>query len=96
MLFMVVGRFQDNDMVPVYRRLRDKGRVLPQGLTYIDSWIEPNFARCFQLTECDDLRLLQDWALSSHGAGASFEIIPVVPSRDTRAVVEPWLDRMEN
>ena len=43
MLFMVIERFRDNDMVPVYRRLRDSGRTLPKGLEYVDSWIEPNF-----------------------------------------------------
>jgi hypothetical protein len=48
MLFMVIERFRDNDMVPVYRRLREGGRTLPEGLEYVDSWIEPNFSRCFQ------------------------------------------------
>ena len=50
MLFMVIERFADNDMVPVYQRLRDQGRGLPEGLEYLDSWVEPNFARCFQGT----------------------------------------------
>lgn len=59
MLFMIIERFKDNDMLPIYKRLRDDGRMLPDGLTYIDSWIEPNFSRCFQLMECDHLRLLQ-------------------------------------
>jgi len=45
MLFMVIERFRDNDMVPVYRRLRESGRSLPQGLEYVDSWVEPNFSR---------------------------------------------------
>jgi hypothetical protein len=49
MLFMVIERFRDYDMVPIYQRLRESGRSLPNGLEYVDSWIEPNFARCFQL-----------------------------------------------
>jgi len=49
MLFMVIERFRDNDMVPIYQRLRESGRSLSDGLEYVDSWIEPNFARCFQL-----------------------------------------------
>ena len=57
MLFMVIERFHDNDMVPVYQRLRNAGRSLPAGLEYIDSWVEPNFSRCFQLMRCDDLKL---------------------------------------
>jgi hypothetical protein len=92
MLFMLIERFKDNDMVPIYRRVRDEGRMLPEGLTYVDSWVEPNFSRCFQLMECTDLRLLQQWTLKWRGSGATFEIIPVVPSKDTREVVAPFLD----
>jgi hypothetical protein len=92
MLFMVIERFLDNDMVPVYRRVREKGRMLPEGLKYIDSWIEPNFTRCFQVMECDDLRLLQRWILQWRGSGTSFEIVPVLTSAETREVVAPYLD----
>jgi len=92
MLFMVIETFRDNDMVPVYRRLRDEGRALPAGLEYVDSWIEPNFSRCFQLMRCDDARLFQEWALQWRGLGMSLEIVPVVPSKQTREVVAPYLD----
>jgi hypothetical protein len=92
MLFMLIERFKDDDMVPIYQRLRDEGRMLPDGLTYVDSWIEPNFSRCFQLMECNDLRLFQEWTLKWRGYGATFEIVPVVPSKDTREVVAPFLD----
>lgn len=91
MLFMVIERFLHNDMVPVYERVRDGGRMLPDGLRYIDSWVEPNFARCFQLMECDDPRLLQQWVLQWRGLGVTFEFIPVVPSAQTREVVAPHL-----
>ena len=93
MLFMVIERFRDHDMVPIYRHLRDKGRKLPDGLEYIDSWIEPNFSRCFQLMRCDDAQLLQEWVLQWRGLGATFEIVPVVPSKETREVVAPYLDQ---
>ena len=93
MLFMVIERFRDHDMVPIYRRLRDQGRMLPEGLEYIDSWIEPNFSRCFQLMRCDDARLLQEWVLQWWGLGATFEIVPVVPSKETREMVAPYLDQ---
>ena len=92
MLFMVIERFRDNDMVPVYRQVRDAGRKLPDGLKYVDSWIEPNFGRCFQVMECDDARLLQEWVLQWRGTGVTFEIVPVVPSAQTREVVAPHLD----
>src|SRR5260221_597187 len=55
MLFMVIERFRDNDIIPIYQRLRDSGRSLPDGLEYVDSWVEPNFGRCFQLMRCDDM-----------------------------------------
>ena len=92
MLFMVIETFKDNDMVPVYRKLRDGGRQMPEGLTFIDSWVEPNFGRCFQLMACDDLALLQQWVLNWQGTGVSFEIVPVLPSKDTRTIVESHLD----
>lgn len=92
MLFMIIERFRDNDMVPAYHRLRDQGRVLPDGLDYVDSWIEPNFARCFQLMRCDDLKLLQAWVLQWRGTGMTCEIVPVLPSKETREVVDPILD----
>jgi len=52
-----------------------------------DSWVEPNFSRCFQLMECDDLRLFQEWVLQWRGLGAMIEIVPVVPSKATQEVV---------
>jgi hypothetical protein len=91
MLFMVIERFRDNDMVPIYQKVRDSGRSLPEGLTYIDSWIEPNFSRCFQLMQCDDARLFQQWVLSWRGFGVDIEIIPVVGSKETGEVVAPYL-----
>jgi hypothetical protein len=93
MLFMVIERFEKGDMVPVYRRLRERGRVLPAGLEYVDSWIEAGFGRCFQLMRCEDARLLQEWVLGWRGTGTTFEIVPVVPSKETQGVVAPFLDR---
>jgi hypothetical protein len=81
MLFMVVEHFRDNDMVPVYRRLRQDGRSLPEGLEYVDSWIETNFSRCFQLMRCDDLRHIQPRILEWRGCGVTFEIVPVCHER---------------
>ena len=93
MLFMIIERFRDHDMLPVYKRVRDQGRRIPDGLKYIDSWVEPNFARCFQLMECDDLTLIQEWVLQWRGAGVTLEIVPVVPSARTREIVAPHLDK---
>lgn len=92
MLFMVIERFKDNDMIPVYRRVRERGRGLPEGLTYVDSWVKTDFSCCFQLMECNDLKLLQQWVLDWRGAGVTFEIMPVLTSKETRDVVAPYLD----
>ena len=92
MLFMVIERFRYNDMLPIYKRVRDEGRSLPEGLRYIESWVEPNFSRCFQVMECDDLRLFQRWCLEWRGWGVELEIVPVLTSAETREVVAPLLD----
>ena len=94
MLFMIIERFKDDDMLPIYRRIRDRGRMTPEGLKYIDSWVEPNFSRCFQLMECDNLRMLQEWMLNWRGSGIRFEIVPVLTSKETRDVVAPHLDTL--
>jgi Domain of unknown function (DUF3303) len=90
MLFMVIERFKNRDPKPVYRRLRDEGRGFPEGLRYVGSWVESNFDRCFQLMECDDARLFQQW-IATGGDLVEFEIVPVVPSKETQEVIEPLL-----
>ena len=90
MLFMVIERFKNRDAVAVYRRFRDQGRMAPEGLRYVGSWIEANFDRCFQLMECDDPRLFQEW-VARWGDLADFEIVPVVPSAETVEVMTPLL-----
>lgn len=61
MLCMVVERFKNNDAVPVYRRFRDRGRMAPEGLNYLSSWVDDQFQRCYQLMETDDRGLLDEW-----------------------------------
>ena len=90
MLFMVIEQFPD-DPVPLYRRLRDEGRGLPEGVTYLDSWIEAGLGRCFQLMESESAALLQQWVLHWRGLGVRFEIVPVTRSSDTSALIEPLL-----
>ena len=90
MLFMVVERFKNRDAKAVYRRFIEQGRGTPGGLKYVGSWIEANFDRCFQLMECDDARLLQQW-VAFWSDLIEFEIVPVVPSTETREALEPLL-----
>jgi hypothetical protein len=92
MRFMVIEHFRDADPVPIYRRFRERGRMLPEGVTYVASWIEAGFQRCFQVMECDDLAKLQQWLLNWNDL-AEFEIVPVVTSQEAAKAVEPFLDR---
>jgi hypothetical protein len=83
MLFMIIERFKDRDPIPIYARLREQGRAIPDGLRYIDSWVEANFDRCFQLMECEDPLLLQRWILQWRDL-MEFEVVPVSPSKMVR------------
>jgi hypothetical protein len=90
MQFMVIERFRNRDAKAVYRRFRDQGRLAPEGLRYVGSWIEVNFDRCFQIMECDDARLLQAW-IADWGDLVEFEVVPVVSSEQTRETILPRL-----
>jgi len=83
MLFMIIERFKDRDPTPIYSRLRELGRSLPAGLRYVDSWVEANFDRCFQLMEADDAASLQRWILQWRDL-VEFELVPVSPSQAVR------------
>ena len=85
MLFMVIEHFKNRDAKAVYRRAKEHGRMLPEGLQYMDSWVETNFDRCFQLMEGDDPRLFQQWIVKWHDL-VEFEIIPVVTSEEAAAM----------
>ncbi len=86
MLFMVIERFKDGDAKAVYRRFRERGRMMPEGLIYLDSWVEAGFERCFQLVECDDEGLLQQWTANWQDL-VEFEIVPVAPSVDAADLI---------
>jgi hypothetical protein len=88
MLFMVIERFKGRNPAPIYVRLREQGRALPEGLRYVDSWVEVNFDRCFQLMEADDVAVFQRWVLQWRDL-VEFEIVPVSPSQTTRDLFLP-------
>ncbi len=90
MLFMVIERFKNRDARAVYRRLRDKGRNMPEGLRYVNSWVEASLDRCFQVMECDDVCLLQQW-ITFWSDLIEFEIVPVAPSSEVREAIESTL-----
>ena len=81
MLFMVIGHFKGRDPAPVYRRFADRGRLMPEGLNYVSSWIEVGMDRCFQVMETNDPILLQEW-ITNWGDLVDFEVVPVVTSAE--------------
>jgi hypothetical protein len=88
MLFMVIERFRARDAAAaVYSRFQKKGRMLPDGLKYVDSWVEVNHSRCFQLMECDDVWLFKEWTLRWNDL-VDFEIVAVHTSKDAAAASE--------
>ena len=90
MLFMVIEKFKNREARAVYERFLEKGRMMPDGLVYRESWIEANFDRCFQLMECDDVSLLQEWILSWQDL-MEFEIVAVTDSKNTLETVKKFL-----
>jgi len=86
MLFMVVERFRNQDAKSIYRRLRDKGRMMPDGLKFVSSFVSADVSRCFQLMECDDVTLFQRW-VAEWSDLMEFEIVPVVAGKDTGAAL---------
>lgn len=81
MRYMVVEYFRGGDPAPVYARFRTRGRLAPDGLRYIDSWVSQDLTRCYQLMECEDPRLLQHW-LDEWDDLVRFEVHPVISSSE--------------
>jgi len=90
MLYMIVERYRDGDAVPIYRRFRDQGRMAPDGLRYVDSWVTSDLRGCYQLMECDDAELLRQW-MARWSDLVEFEVHPVMPSADAVAAIMPRL-----
>ena len=90
MLFMVVERFRNQDGKAVYRKLRDAGRGLPDGLTFVSSWVSADLSRCFQLMQADDGTLFQRW-IAEWQEVVEFEVVPVVEGQATREALAPML-----
>jgi uncharacterized protein DUF3303 len=90
MLFMIIENFRDGDARPVYRRFRDRGRLAPDGLRYISSWVTSDLRQCFQVMECDDVQLLDEW-MAQWKDIVDFERIPVMTSAEAAAAVAPHL-----
>jgi Domain of unknown function (DUF3303) len=90
MLFMVIERFRNGDPVPVYRRFRERGRLAPDGLKYIASWIDSRMERCYQVMETDDQALLDQW-MADWSDIVEFEVHPVMTSSEAADRIAPRL-----
>ena len=86
MLFMVVEHFREGRAPDIYRRFRDRGRMAPDGVRYVASWVDLNFERCFQVMEADDEELLRQWTANWDDL-VDFEIIPVRTSEDAAKAI---------
>ena len=90
MLYIIIENFRGGDAVPVYRRFRDRGRLAPDGLRYHASWVTTDFRRCYQVMECDDPHLLQQWIANWQDL-IDFEVMSVRTSADAAAAIGPRL-----
>lgn len=86
MMYMIVESFRNQDAVPVYQRFREQGRLAPEGLTYISSWVDTQFHRCFQVMETVDRNLLDQW-MANWADLVDFEVIPVMTSAEAASKI---------
>lgn len=73
---MVVENFEPGRKDDIYTRFRAKGRMMPEGLFFVESWLERQGDRCFQLMETDNPVLFDQW-IENWKDLASFEVIPL-------------------
>ena len=90
MLYMIIERFKNGDPVPVYRRFRDQGRMAPETLRYLSSWVTPDMATCYQLMECESRDALDQWMTRWRDL-ADFEVVPVITSAEAVERIAPRL-----
>lgn len=80
-LYMIVEHFKNGNAAPVYERFRERGRMLPDGLSYVSSWVDQKLERCYQLMETDNPSLLDQW-IECWNDLADFEVYPVLTSQE--------------
>ena len=90
MLYMIVEHFKNDDPIPVYRRFRDRGRLAPDGLQYISSWVDEKLEHCFQIMETADPNLLDQW-IAKWSDIVEFDVFPVISSKEAAEKIAPRL-----
>jgi hypothetical protein len=89
-LYMVIEHFKGGDAVPVYRRFRDRGRLAPEGLSYVSSWVDATLERCYQLMETDTPVLIDQW-IAAWSDLVDFEVHAVISSTEAAERIAPRL-----
>jgi hypothetical protein len=89
-VYMVIERFKGGDAAPVYRRFRDRGRLMPQGLAYVSSWVDATLTHCYQLMETEDPALLDQW-IANWSDVVDFEVHAVMTSEEAADLIAPQL-----
>ena len=87
---MVLEHFKGKDALPVYRRFAERGRLAPEGLIYMSSWVDENLHQCFQLMETSDRSLLDQW-MANWNDIVDFEVFPVMTSQEATARLAAFL-----
>jgi hypothetical protein len=90
MLYLVIEHFRNGDPIPVYRRFREKGRLAPDGLRYVSSWVTQDLRHCYQVMETDDRSLLDTW-IAAWSDIVDFELHQVMSSAQAFDIVSPRL-----
>jgi len=88
MLFMVIETFRNQNAEAIYARFREQGRMTPEGVTFLNSWVSADLGRCFQIMECDDIAKMQSWVARWTDL-VSFEIVPIAAGGETAAALAP-------
>lgn len=86
MLYMVIEHFRDGAASKIYDRFRERGRMMPEGLGYVASWISDDLKTCWQVMETDDRERFEQWTRNWDDL-MEFEIVPVRTSDEVRALM---------
>jgi Protein of unknown function (DUF3303) len=90
MLYMIIEHFKNDDPLPIYRRFRDRGRLAPDGLIYVSSWVDEQLNCCYQLMETGDRTLIDQW-ITNWSDLVEFEVYPVITSKEAADRIAPLL-----
>ena len=89
-LYMIVEHFRNDDAAPVYRRFRERGRLAPEGVNYVSSWVDCDLTRCYQIMEAPSRELLEQW-MANWSDLVDFDVHPVMTSNEAAEKIAPRL-----